>query len=138
MQPTFVDGFKDPLILLARILLSLLFIISGWLKLTGFSGTVAYISSLGAPLPTVAAAIAVVMELGGGIAILLGLFTRPIALLFVPFVLGTALLGHQFWTMQGMERTANEINFYKNLGLIAAFMLLAVTGSGRFALDKGK
>src|SRR5690348_4546697 len=73
-----VEQQKDPLLLVARVLLMLLFVLFGWQKLIGFSGTVAYMTSTGAPVPTVSAIIAVVMELVVGIAIILGFFTRPL------------------------------------------------------------
>lgn len=62
MRYTLFDNQRDVIILLARILLMILFIMSGWSKLTGFDGTVSYLTSLGAPMPTVAAAVAVIME----------------------------------------------------------------------------
>ncbi|SAL04647.1 DoxX family protein [Caballeronia calidae] len=131
-----VEQQKDPLLLVARVLLMLLFVLFGWQKLIGFSGTVAYMTSTGAPVPTVSAIIAVVMELVVGIAIILGFFTRPLALLLALYTLGTALIGHHFWTMQGMERYANTINFYKNISIMGGLILLAITGPGRFSLDR--
>ncbi|MWO75522.1 DoxX family membrane protein, partial [Escherichia coli] len=88
----FIQRWRDELILLGRVLMMLLFVISGWGKLTGFQGTVGYMGTVGAPMPMVAAAIAVVMEFGVGIALLIGFWTRPLALLMALFVLGTALI----------------------------------------------
>lgn len=77
----FLASQRDVLLLLARILLVILFVLFGWQKLTNFSGTIAYMGSAGAPAPIISAAIAVVMEFFAGIAILVGFQTRPIALL---------------------------------------------------------
>lgn len=132
----FITRNRDAFILAARILLMVLFITSGWTKLTGFQGTVGYMESLGAPVPMVAAAIAVAMEVLVALALLLGLWTRPLALLMALFVLGTSLIGHPFWTMEGAERAMNLTNFYKNLSIIGGLLLLAVTGAGRFALGR--
>ena len=126
---------RDEAILLARILLVVLFAVSGWGKLTGFAATVAYMAQVGAPVPYVAAVVATAVELLGAIAIALGLWTRPIALLLALFTLGTALIGHPFWTMEGADRYANSINFYKNISIISAFLLLYVTGPGRYSVD---
>jgi putative oxidoreductase len=136
MRMTFgADAASDTIFLIARVLLVLLFIIFGWPKLTGFSGTVAYFTHSGVPLPQIAAVVAVIMEFFVGIALALGLFTRPLALLMALYTLGTAILGHHFWDMSGAARMANEINFYKNVSIIGGFLLLYVTGAGRFSLD---
>lgn len=126
---------SNEIILIARILLMVLFLITGWAKLTGFSGTVGYMASLGAPLPAVAAAIAVVMEFFVGIALVIGFYTRPLAALMALFVLGTALIGHPFWRMEGAEYMANQLNFFKNIAIIGGLLLLAVSGPGRYSVD---
>ncbi|WP_296230714.1 DoxX family protein [Pseudomonas sp. UBA4617] len=136
MRYSLFDGQRDTLLLIARILLMVLFILSGWGKLTGFEGTVGYMTSLGAPAPTLAAAVAVVMEFVVGILLILGFYTRPLAFLFALFVLGTALLGHPFWNMVDPERSANMTQFLKNLGIMGGLLLLAVSGPGRFSLDR--
>ncbi|HWT36719.1 MAG TPA: DoxX family protein, partial [Paraburkholderia sp.] len=48
----------------------------------------------------------------------------------------TALIGHHYWTMQGMERYANTINFYKNLSIMGGLFLLVITGPGRYSIDR--
>ncbi|MGM3273702.1 DoxX family protein [Ralstonia sp. 24A2] len=132
----FVERWRDELILLGRVLMMLLFLISGWGKLTGFSGTVGYMGSVGAPMPMAAAAVAVVMEFGVGIALLIGFWVRPLALLMALFVLGTALIAHTFWNVEGAMQTANMVQFYKNLSIMGGLFLLAVTGAGKYAVQK--
>lgn len=136
MRYGLLESQRDAILLLARVLLMLLFLLSGWSKLTGFAGTVGYMASLGAPLPWLAAAIAVLMEVFVAIAILLGFYTRPLAFLFALFVLGTALLGHAFWNMEGAARAANNTQFLKNLAIMGGLLLLGLTGPGRFSLDR--
>jgi putative oxidoreductase len=130
------ERHTDALFLLARVLLSLLFLLFGWQKLVGFSGTVGYMTSVGAPAPTVFAIVAVAMEFVVGIAIIFGFCTRLIALLLALYTLGAAFIGHHYWTMTGMEQYANMINFYKNLSIIGGLLLLAATGPGRYSLDR--
>ncbi len=132
----FVERWRDELILLGRVLMMLLFLISGWGKLTGFSGTVGYMGSVGVPMPMAAAAVAVIMEFGVGIALLIGFWTRPLALLMALFVLGTALIAHTYWNVEGAMQTANMVQFYKNLSIMGGLLMLAVTGPGRYALQK--
>jgi len=136
-EPAMLDTLlerSDALILLARVLLMTLFLITGWQKLMNFPGTVAYMKTTGAPAPALSAVIAIVVEFFFGIALVLGAFTRPLALLFCLFTLGTALLGHRYWKLEGAERHANMLNFYKNLSITGGLLLLAVTGPGRYAL----
>lgn len=124
------------LLLIARIAIVVLFIIFGYPKLTGFSGTVQYMASLGTPVPTLAAIIAVVMEVPAAILIILGFFTRPLAVLFIFYTLGTAVIGHHYWDMTGDAVVPNMINFYKNVSIAGAFLLLAIVGPGALSLDR--
>jgi putative oxidoreductase len=136
MRYTLFEHRKDELILLARVLLMALFVIFGWSKLMGFAGTVGYMTAEGVPLPTVAAIIAVVMEFFVGIAIVIGFYTRPLALLLALYTLATAVIGHHYWTMPDAERMANMINFYKNLSIAGGLLLLCVTGPGKYSVDR--
>jgi putative oxidoreductase len=103
--------------------------------LTDFSGTVKEMIAEGAPLPTISAIIAIIMELFVGIALVIGFYTRPLALLFALYTLGTALIGHHYWSMPDTERAANIINFYKNVSIIGGLVLLCVTGAGKYSVD---
>lgn len=124
------------LILIARVALVVLFLISGFPKLTGFSGTVQYMASLGTPLPAVAAAIAVLMEVVASILIVIGFFTRPLAAIFAVYTLATGFIGHPYWTMTGDAVMPNMINFYKNLSIAGGFLLLALVGPGALSVDR--
>ena len=127
---------RDEVILLARILMILLFVIFGWSKVTNFSGTMAYFASDNLPMPAVATLVAIVMEFFVGLALLLGVFTRPLAIILAIYTLATGLIGHQFWNMTGAAYTANEINFFKNLAIIGGQLLLYVTGAGKYSIDR--
>ena len=130
-----VERIRDPLILFARLLMVALFVIFGWQKLTGYDGAIAYFTQAGVPLPSLAAPIAVIMELGVAIAIALGLLARPLAILLALYTLATAIIGHHFWTMSGLDQIEAEINFFKNISIISGLLLLFITGAGRFSLD---
>ena len=127
---------RSLLLFIARMAIVVLFIIFGYPKLTGFSGTVQYMTSLGAPMPMLAAIIAVVMEIPAAILIVLGFFTRPLAVIFVFYTLGTAVIGHHYWDMTGDAVLPNMISFYKNVSIAGAFILLAITGPGAISLDR--
>ncbi|MDN7143714.1 DoxX family protein [Pseudomonas sp. JQ170] len=135
MRYTLFDNQRDVIILLARILLMILFVMSGWSKMTGFAGTVDYLASLGAPMPQVAAGVAVAMEFFVAILLIVGFYTRPLAFLFALFVVGTAVIGHPYWSMVDPARAANSAQFFKNMSITGGLLLLAVTGAGRFSVD---
>lgn len=136
MHPSDSSRFRDEIILVARILLVLLFLIFGWGKITGFSGTVGYMAHSGLPLPWAAAIVAIVVEVFVSLAILAGIWTGPLALVMAAYTLATAFVGHPYWTMSGMAAFEAEINFFKNVSIVGGFLLLFVTGPGRYALRR--
>jgi len=136
MRYVSLDSKKDELLLAGRVLMMILFVLFGWQKLNGFSGTVAYMASTGAPSPELAAVIAVAVELVGGALIAVGFYTRPLALVFAVYTLATALIGHRYWALQGMDQYLAMINFYKNISIIGGLLLLAVSGPGRYSFDR--
>jgi putative oxidoreductase len=129
------EKVREEVLLVARILLAALFLRFGWSKLSNYSGTVAYMSHDGLPLPWLAALIAIMMEFFGSILIILGVLTRPLALLFALYTLATAFIGHPFWGMEGGARMGAMINFYKNVSIIGGFLLLYLTGAGKYSID---
>ena len=92
-------------------------------------------TQVGAPMPSVAALVAIVVEVFVALAVALGVWTRPLALVLALYTLGTGLIGHPFWTMEGAAQYGNAINFYKNISIIGGFLLLYVTGPGRYSVD---
>ena len=100
-----------------------------------FSGTVSQMVQLKAPTPVLAAGVATFMELPVSFAIAVGAFTRPLALLMCLYTLGTALIGHRFWTVNDAERVDSMDSFFKNLSIMGGFLLLFVTGPGKYSID---
>ncbi|GAA0493933.1 MULTISPECIES: DoxX family protein [Tatumella] len=136
MQYLSLEKYRDALLLLTRILLMLLFVIFGWEKLAGFEATIGYMASVGAPLPAVAAVVAVVVELVFGVLIIAGYYTRPLAIVLAVYTVATGLMGHQYWHMTGMAQYGAMINFYKNISIAGGFLALALTGPGRYSIDR--
>jgi putative oxidoreductase len=130
-----MNGINDELILAARLLLTALFLIFGWRKLRDFPGTVSQMAQLGVPLPVLAATTATFMELPVAFAVAIGAFVRPLALLLVLYTLGTALIGHRYWTKTGADRVDNMDGFYKNLSIMGGSLLLHITGAGQYSID---
>lgn len=136
MRNVLLDRQEDAVILLARILLMLLFVIFGWQKLTEFAQAAGFMKFEGLPLPQLAAAIAVVVELGVGLAIAVGFWTKPLAVVMAVYTVIAGLIGHHYWTLSGMQRVGAMINFYKNLSIAGGLLLLSITGPGRYSIDE--
>ncbi|WP_217577622.1 DoxX family protein [Mesorhizobium sp. GbtcB19] len=117
-------------ILLGRILLAVIFLLSGFGKLTAISGTAAYFGGLGLPLPTVTAVVVGLIELLGGVAVLVGFQTRIAAWVLAIFTIATGLVAHTGWADQ-----MQMIQFLKNLAITGGFILLASSGAGAFSID---
>lgn len=114
--------------LFGRLGLSLIFIISGWGKIAGYAATQQYMEAMGVPgslLPLVIA-----LELGGGLAILAGGFTRAIALALAAFSLASAVLFHG-----NIGDATQAIQFWKNVAMTGGFLMLAANGAGALSLD---
>ena len=130
-----INGINDELILAARLLLATLFLIFGWRKLRDYSGTVSQMVQLGVPTPVLATVVAIVMELPVAFAVAIGAFTRPAAVLMALYSLGTALIGHRYWTVQGADYVDSLDGFYKDLSIMGGFLLLFMTGAGKYSVD---
>ena len=130
------NATQDTLALIGRILVAYLFIPAGIGKLMGFGGTVGYITSVGLPLPEVGAAIAVIVELGLGIVLLLGFKTRWTAIAMALFTVAAALFFHKYWSAPEAMKMMQQINFNKNIAIAGGLLALAAFGPGRFSIDK--
>jgi putative oxidoreductase len=125
-----MQGSADTASLIGRILMCLLFVMGGWGKLLGAAATQAMFAKQGLPLVQVAWVIAVVVELGGGLAILFGLFTRPVGFVLAVWCVVTALIAHT-----NFAERAQEIQFFKNMGLAGGFLYIAAFGAGAWSVD---
>ena len=102
------NTLQNPLALIGRALLALLFVPAGFSKLIGFAGSVAYITSKGVPLPELAAAAAVGVELGLGLLLLVGFQTRWAALGIALFTLVISCIFHNFWDVPAAQVMAQS------------------------------
>lgn len=126
-----MERFQDISMLLGRMFLSLIFIVSGFNKITDYAGTQGYMESMGVPalmLPLV-----IILELLGGIAILIGFKTRIVALLFIGFNVISALLFHSDFGDQ-----TQMTMFMKNIAIAGGFLLLFAQGAGAYSVDNHK
>lgn len=125
-----MHGSENAATLAGRVLLSLLFILGGWGKLLAPAATQAMLAKYNLPMVEAAWVLAVVVELGGGLAILFGLFTQPVAFGCAIWCVATALVAHT-----NLAERAQEIQFLKNMGLTGGFLYVAAFGAGAWSLD---
>ena len=124
-----MNPFEKTAVSLGRILLALIFLITGIGKITGYAGTQGYMESVGVPgalLPLV-----ILLEVGGGLALILGFKTRMVALSLAAFSVGAALLFHL-----NFADPAQFVSFWKNFALAGGFLILAAHGAGPWSLDR--
>ena len=114
-----------------------IFVWSGFGKLVAIDGTALSIASKGLPVPQVLAVSAALVEIVAGIMVAVGFKTRWAALALIAFAAAATYLFHDFWNMTGSARTQNLIQFYKNLSVVGALLMIVATGGGRFSVDRG-
>ncbi|AXQ30858.1 DoxX family protein [Solimonas sp. K1W22B-7] len=124
----FFDRFRDPLVLLGRLLIATIFVGAGYSKIGGYEATQGYMAAMGVPgalLPLV-----IFAELGGGLAIVLGFLTRLAALGLAVFSIASAVIFHG-----GSADQVQQIMFMKNLAMAGGFLFLVAHGGGKYSLD---
>ncbi len=123
----FFDSTKAYSDLLGRILIAALFVVAGGGKIAAYAATQGYMQSAGVPgglLPLV-----ILIEVGGGLAIILGLYTRLVSVLMAGFSIVTALLFHA-----GHDQVS-QIMLMKNFAMAGGFLFLVANGAGKLSLD---
>ena len=126
----------DAASLTGRILLALLFIVSGWGKVAGFSGTAAYMASKGMPMSEVLLVGAIAIELVGGVMIAVGYKARWAALAAFLFIIPTTLVFHSPAGLEGQAAQGQVIHILKNLSIMGGMLLVFAFGPGAWSLDR--
>lgn len=121
--------------LAARVLMAALFLPAGIGKLTGFAGTVGYISSVGLPLPAVGAALALGVEIVGSLALLAGFGTRIAAVVLAAFTLMASFFFHAYWSVPADQVFVTQLLFFKNIAVVGGLLAMAANGAGEWSLD---
>ena len=122
--------------LAGRLLIAALFLVAGIRKVMMFSMSVGYFTKLGFPMPEVMTVIAIAIEIGGALALILGWKTRPAALLLALFTVIATFMAHRFWEFDAAQQ-ANQLNhFLKNAAIIGGLLFVAASGPGRLSVGK--
>lgn len=128
MNPTF------PLI--ARILIAPLFLVAGYNKVIAVAGTAGYFAKLGFPMPDIMVWVAIAIEIGGGLLLLIGWKTRWVSWLLIAFVAIATFMAHRFWAVDAAQY-ANQLNaFLKNIAVIGGLLMFVAHGPGSASVDK--
>jgi len=123
-----MDKLQDLSAPIGRLFISMIFIFSGFSKITGYAATAGYMESVG--VPSILLPLVIALELLGGIAVLIGFKARLISLLFVGFNIVSALIFHQFWNDESQMNP-----FMKNIAMAGGFLMIFAHGSGAYSID---
>jgi len=122
--------------LAGRILLSLIFLISGLGKIGGFAGTAGWMASKGLPMAEVLLAITIIIEIGAALMIIAGYQARLGAAALLLWMIPVTFIFHNFWAVPAAEQQIQQIMFMKNLGLMGGMLYIMAFGSGPMSLGR--
>ncbi len=135
MPAATMSNRDEVILLIGRLALGAIFLKSGLQKLLALSAFAASLAQRGVPASSTWAVIGATVEFIGGILIITGLRTREASLLMILFVVVATGISHRFWEFAEAARRAQESQFFKNLSILGGFVLLFVTGGGRYSVD---
>lgn len=126
---------SDLALLISRVLLGAIFLWSGYGKLTALSGFTAGMEAAGVPMASVTAPLGAAVEFLGGLAIILGAWTRLAALGVIAFTIVATLIAHRFWAVAPEQAQMQTIQFMKNLAIVGGLFALVSAGGGGYGVD---
>lgn len=129
------DSLKSPLVVTGRVLLALMFILSGLQKLMNLEGTAGFVASGGLPFPMLLAVLVGLLEFVGGLAIAIGLQARIAALALGLFTIAATLVFHRFWAVPAEQAMVQQLMFMKNLSVAGGMFIVAALGAGAASID---
>ncbi len=135
MKLPITDPAHPAIALVGRILLALIFIVSGLGKVMNYGGTAGYMASAGLPMVGLLLPLTIAVELGGGLLIAFGMFTRIVAIVEFLFLIPVTLVFHHFWDVPAAQAMMQQINFLKNVAIMGGMLLLAFAGPGSLSVD---
>ena len=130
-----MDNYGKYLAALGRILIALIFIRAGINKLGSIDATAAEMAKSGIPLSNVLVYGAILMELGGGLLLIVGLFTRCAALALFFYTLTLALIFHAYWNAPAAQARLQAAFFFGHLSMMGGMLMVVAFGAGALSLD---
>jgi putative oxidoreductase len=123
-------------LLASRMLLAAVFVVFGIRKAMAVAGTTKYFATLGLPMPEVMVWVVILVEIGGGLLLILGWQTRLAAWILAAFTVAATFAAHRFWEFEGAQYVPQLTSFMKNLAITGGLLLVAACGPGRLSVDK--
>jgi putative oxidoreductase len=123
------------LTLVGRVLLSSPFLVTGYLKLANWPGTVGMLASKGIPLASLVLAVVVAIEIGGGLLLAIGYQARAVAIIQFLYLIPVTLMFHNFWAFEGPAQQNMMAHFLKNLAIMGGLLFVTAHGAGSFSVD---
>ena len=133
-----MNSLHNPLTLIGRCLIAIMFLLAGISKIGAFAGTSGYIASKGLPMPDVVAALTIAVEIGGALALILGVCTRWAALVLAGFTLLAGIIFHNYWSLPAAQQSMQQIMFMKNLAITGGLLTIAAWGAGAWSMEGKK
>jgi putative oxidoreductase len=124
-----------PVVVIARVLLALMFVLAGMSKFGSLEGTAGYIASGGLPFGSLLAPLVAALEVVGGLALIVGYQARWAALALALFTLVATVLFHNFWAMPAAQQMVQQLMFMKNLAVAGGLLFVFAFGAGPLSLD---
>lgn len=122
--------------LIARLLLALMFLLSGLSKFGGLDGTAGYIASKGLPMAQLLAVAAAALEVGAALMLIVGWHARWAALALAAFTLAASVIFHNYWALPADQQMMQQLMFMKNLGIVGGLLAVLASGPGTISLDQ--
>ncbi|RLA43139.1 MAG: DoxX family protein [Gammaproteobacteria bacterium] len=132
------DAVQQIAPLFGRILIAAIFIPAGFSKITGFAGVSGYMAAKGLPMPDLLLVLTIIIELGGGIMILIGWRATEAALVIALFLVPVTIIFHGFWGLEEIQKEVQMRMFMKNVGIMGGLLCIAGLGSGPLSLGGNK
>jgi putative oxidoreductase len=127
---TNLEKHSDQAALIGRILYSLMFLLFGYSKITAYAGIASYLGSLGVPAPSLVTLLAIVIEVGGGLLMLVGYQTRIVSLGLAIYVMVSAFIAHS-----QLGDPYHFLVFMKNMAIAGGSLAFFAFGGGAYSLD---
>ncbi len=131
-----VGTSSNALALLGRTLIAIMFILAGVDKITGFSSTAGYIASVGLPFAELLTVLTIAMEVGAGVALLLGFKARFAALVLAGFTVAASVLFHNYWALPADQAYVQQLMFIKNMAIVGGLLMVSALGTDHWAVQK--
>lgn len=129
------DSAAKGIELAGRIFLALIFLLSGFNKIADWEGTSQYMEAQGMVAVPLFLLGAIVVEVGGALSLIFGLWTRIGAAVLLIFLVPVTAIFHDFWALEGEERVNQMTHFMKNLAIWGGLLIVLARGAGPISVD---